>query len=608
MSLLKLLKKQEASQTIETLKQKKSISFYKYTILSFFWISFIIPMQSFAHGKHYSEKEIETALSVFEKAIMLSPELIDQTKTNSVTPFYKVNGHKVYLNDGFWNLTKAWLRIYIQDFKNYCPCDLDPELMIQTAKTHAPSSLFKQTTNKTKNTSQRISYQTSKLTAQYGKTAAVVKLSSEIAETILSVFMGLHGAHIFCNAIDLTIIPLARQFQKYIRVFSYGNKLSYSRLIFSLRMAWLSRQTRKSQNKIFFIINTALDFNEDNLEQVNQKGPKKHRLLWLNKLKHKTDPLFEKISNLGAEHYNLENKLEEERAVKSKIIRQQSKLIKQQEKLDHKISSYSKINRKSFFGNRFKRYLFLKSRKRQMTYMTGHHLSDKVAGKKTLWPLAVQENILEQVLNNKNQAHSLETEPDEIQKALVKEFLSKRQAHSKTLFNGEQQVVYSLLESIEQIFDIKKDTKARMMISLSIENVLAVLFGQYLQMSLTILEQRYSLSYKELIKLYWMFGRFTYSVYEFSDFLSSVSIIKNKDKIKFYKYETMEKLLAFLDYLYEIQMLLTNPQLTKEELFNKLQKRQQSLLSLSLLKDKKSTFSLIPFKKSKVTCKKLVEK
>ena len=51
------------------------ISFCKYPILSLFWIScFIIPAQSFSHGKHYSEKEIETALTVFEKAILLSME------------------------------------------------------------------------------------------------------------------------------------------------------------------------------------------------------------------------------------------------------------------------------------------------------------------------------------------------------------------------------------------------------------------------------------------------------------------------------------------------------------------------------------------------------
>ena len=611
---------------------------FKYPILSLFWISFsIIPALSFSHGKSYSEKEIETALTVFEKAISLSPEFIEQTNTSTVTPFYKVNGHKVYLTDGFWGLTRAWLKIYIQELEKHCPCDLDPELMIQTAKTHAPSNLLKQTTNKTKRTSQRISYQASRLTAQYGYTAAVVKFSSEVAETILSVFMGLHGAHFWCNAIDLTIIPLARQFQKYIRVFSYAKNFSYSRLIFSLRMAWLSRQARKSQNKVFFIIETALDFNEKNLEKINHHGPKEHRHLWLNKLKNKTDPLFEKISSLEEEYYNLDNKLEGTDSVdKNKIKKRQRKLIKQIEKLKTKINNFSEVNRKSFFGNRFKRYLFLRSRKGQTAYMTGHHLSDKITGKKILWPLALQENILEPVLTHKNQSSSLKTEPDEIQKALVKEFLSKRQTDTQSaetnqqtthsikkvadkfsskkqitsikFSEGEQKVVYSLLESIEQVFNTTEKTQTRIMITSSIENVLTVLFGQYLQISLSILEQKYSLSYKELMKLHWIFGRFFHSVYEFSDFLNSVSIVKNKDKIKFYKYEAMEKLLAFLDYLYEIQILLTHTQIEKEEMFDTLQTKHQNLMSLSLLKDKTTAFSLIPFKKAQVKCGKLVEK
>ena len=613
-------KKSENSNKINGLLKRLSLSL-------FCMICFMTPMLSFAHGSHPSEKEIETAIAVFEKAILLSPEFIEQTKTNSITPFYILNGHKVYLTDGFWNLTRAWLRIYIQDFEKHCPCDLDPELMIQTAKKHAPSGLFKQASNKTKNTGKKISYSTSKLTAQYGYTAATLKVSSEIAETILSVFMGMHGAHIWCNVIDAAIIPLARYFQKYIRVFSYGNKLSYSRLIFSLRMVWLSRQIRKSQKKAFFIIETALDFNKESLEQVNQKGPKKHRLLWLNKLKRKTDPLFEQISQLEQEYHSLENRTEETAISESKIALQQKKLTKKIEKLKAKINRLSQVNRKSFFGNRFKRYLLLRSRKGQTAYMSGQYLPDKIAGKKILWPLALQENILEPILNHKNQAPSLDIEPDEIQKGLVEEFFLKRQTSApysikepadhlkiqqkndpKAMSKESHHFVYSLLESIEQIFNTEKDKKIRMMNSLAIENNLAVLFGRYLQLSLSVLNQRYNLSYKELIRLYWLIGRFSHSVYEFSDFLSSVSIVKNKNKIKFYKYEAMEKLLAFLDYLYEVQTLLANKQLNKEEIFNTLRERQENLISLSLLRDKKTAFNFIPFKKAQARCNKLVEK
>ncbi|MDE0092331.1 MAG: hypothetical protein OXN83_03485 [Oligoflexia bacterium] len=581
--------------------------FYKYLILFLFWIScFIILIPAFSHGNHYSEKEIETALSVFEKVILLSPELIEKTTASSVTPFYKVNGHKIPLNDGFWNLTKAWLRIYIQEVENYCPCDLDPEIMIQTAKKHFPQSLPKQKINKSKASISSLSNLFTQSAAKYGYTFAVAQLAFETAEAIFFTFVGLPGAHAFCNIGNIAITFTNRIIQKYTRAFSNGQSLSASGLMFSLRMAWLSRQVRKSQSKVFFIIEEILSFDEERLEKVNKTGPKEHRLLWLNRLKQKTDPLIEKQieleSELETEYYNIENQLEE-----GEDVDKMEKLKKQMEKLQNKINNHSQVNKKSFFGNRFKRYLFLFSRKGQTAYMTGHHLSDKILGKKVLWPLAVQENIFEQVLGYKTQTHSLETEPDEIQKALVEEFLSKRQNETESLFKEEPKVVYSLLESIEQIFDTTKDTRHRLMITQSIENSLAVLFSLYFKTSLSILEKKYNLSYKELFKLNWVFGRFFHSVYEFSDFLSSVSITKNKDKIKFYKYESMEKLLAFLDYLYEVQLLLKNTQHETAELFDRLQMRNQHLLSLSLLQKKKTAFSLIPFKKGQAQCKKLVE-
>ncbi|MCZ0933504.1 MAG: hypothetical protein OXJ52_10205 [Oligoflexia bacterium] len=588
---------------------KLVISFCKYPILLSLWIScFIIPEPSFSHGNHYSEKEVETAMAVFEKAILLSPEFIEQTNTSSVIPFYKVNGHKIYLNSGFWNLTKAWLRIYIQELEKHCPCDLDPDLMIQTAKKHFPQSFPKQKINKSKASFRSLSHLFTQSAAKYGYTFAVAQLAFETAEAVFFTFVGLPGAHAFCNIGNIAITFTNRIIQKYTRAFSNGQSLSASGLMFSLRMAWLSRKIRKTQNKVFFIIESALEFNEENLEKVNQRGPKDHRFLWLNKLKNKTYPLFEEISRLEEEYYNLENQLKEMSVDKNKIEQRKKKLAKQIEKIKNKIYRLTQVNRKSFFGNRFKRYLLLKSRKGQTTYMTGHHLPDKLLGKKNLWPIAVQENILEQVLGLKARASSLETESDEIQKALVQEFLQKRHTSAEPLFNGEHQVAHSLLESIEQIFDTTKDTKIRLMTTQSIENALAVLFSLYFKTSVSVLEKKYNLSYKELLKLNWFFGRFFRSVYEFSDFLSSVSITKNKIKIKFYKYESMEKLLAFLDYFYEVHLLLKDKQVEKQELFDRLQARQQDIISLSLIKGKKTAFSLIPFKTGQAKCNKLVEK
>ena len=74
-----------------------------------FFISF--SFKSFTHETHHSEEEIETALRIFKKAILLSSDFSDRVQNHSVVPFYKINGYKVYLDKGFWDLTRAWIRV-----------------------------------------------------------------------------------------------------------------------------------------------------------------------------------------------------------------------------------------------------------------------------------------------------------------------------------------------------------------------------------------------------------------------------------------------------------------------------------------------------------------
>lgn len=585
----------------------KNLKCFIKTCFFVFFISF--SFKSFS-ASHFSERELETDLKIFEKAVLLSPDFLDKAKDNSVIPFYKIKGHKIYLDEGIWNLTRAWIRLYIEEIDKYCPCDLDPDLMIQEAKNYLPQGFFKQ---KIFNSGQRIgreiSHQGAHLTARYGYTAATLKLSAELAETILSFTVGGKGIHILCNTVDIMIFPLMRGIQKHIRVFSYGRGFGVSGLLSSAKMAWFSRQIKNSQKRVFFHIDQALSFREQELEKVNKEGPrslfhkKGHRLLWIKHLKRKTDPLFEKITELELQLQN-----------ENLSLKKQTSIVKKIEKLKRKIENVSKVNRRDFFGKRFKRYLLLRTRRSRVAYTSGHSLQDKMAGKNILWPLSLQENVIERVLETDSYSKSVNINPDEIQDGLIEEFLFKKEEmrdflKDETELNNRKRAIQFLLADIEQIFNVKIPKGERLMKAHVIEATLGTLFAHYLKVSTSILSQKYGMSFAETMKLHWIFGGFFNLVYEFSDFLSSVSITKN-EKIQFYKYESIEKFLAFFDYLYEIQILLKedNNSISKQAVFERLNSQKHNLKVISLLKEKKTAFSLLPFRKALPQCEKLVKR
>jgi len=324
--------------------------------------------------------------------MLLSPEFINHSKSHSIVPFYKIGDHKIYLDDGFWNLTRAWLKSYIEEIEKHCSCNLNPDLMIQEAKNYLPQGFFKK---KFLNWGLDISYSATHLAAKYGYVAAVLKLSAEVAETLIFIMTAGVGAHILCGAVDVIIFPLVRKAQRYVRVFSYGGQISAGRMLSSAKMVWFSRQIKKSKKRVFFHIEQALIFREQKLEKINREGPKSffhkegHRWLWIKELKRKTDPLFEQIREWELQLQNENLNLTEKNKVMKKIKRKQKK-----------IENISKMNRKDFFGMRFKRFLFLKSRKGRAAYMSANSLPDKAVSGNILWPLSLQENIIERALES----------------------------------------------------------------------------------------------------------------------------------------------------------------------------------------------------------------
>ncbi len=603
--------------------------FYKDNSYKLFFVGFVIFFSFSCWGHNafpHSEVEISASLNILEKAVLLSPELLHATKENSTIPFYKSGKHKIYLDSGFWNLTRAWLRLYIEEIEKHCRCDLDPDKMVQEVRNHWPQERYLQEEAEeylpqsffdqkvlapVRNMSQKwinkgvnVSNKGAHLSSEYGYTVAGLKASAEVAETILSFSLGGLGLHIACGVVDALIIVWARKFQKYMRVFSYSRKTSMSGIILSFKMAWFSHQIKKSRRRVFFHIDQALVFRENELEKVNAQGPKSlfhrsgHRRLWLERLKRKTDPLFEKIAEWEYRLTNENLSAKEHADIERKIKR-----------IRHKIEHIAQVNRKEFFGMRFKRYLLLRSRKGRINYTNGKGTTSKILGKDVLWPISLEENILERVLESSVVTPLKKIPPDEIREGLIEEFLS---LHTKEdgpeVFKEKTQAIQLFLQDIEIIFNTKTPTVERLMRARSIEMTLGALNAHYLKIASNIVPKKYNMSFSGMLRWHWIFGKFSREIHEFSDFLASIAITKNKTKIQFYKYESMEKLLAFFNYLSEFHLLLKNHSINKEEFFQALKLQEKHLRSIALLREKKRAFSLMPFTTGQAQCLKLVEK
>ena len=235
----------------------------------------------------------------------------------------------------------------------------------------------------------------------------------------------------------------------------------------------------------------------------------------------------------------------------------------------------------------------LRSSKGKPGYLKGQSFPDEAFSSNWLWMMAASENIVrrsffekikEQAPHGATQTlipyeaashHEAVQTPflpvlkeDEIRKGLAEEFSEKLQQRG-LISNGEEHTKYTerILGDIEKIFDpslasVKKD----ILISF-IKETLTEFFGKhYLDIAygqLEHIESSFPAAHDPLtkeensslstqIKLRRLLSRFTFHVYDYIDFLSTVALIKNEKVLFAYKYESMEVLLRLLEYLIEI--------------------------------------------------------
>ena len=292
----------------------------------------LFSFQSFSHGPGYSEKEIETALRIFEKTIMLSPEFFDRSEEDRLSlPYYKVNGYRIYLDEGFWDLTRIWLKLYTEELNKHCPCNLDPELLLKEAKNYVPENLLLKRGNQVGEKAVSLAVEWATL---HGYFAAVTILIWELA--IEPVIVG--PFHVLCNVASFAVAGLSRKTARTYRAFSYGMKLGGGgALLTPVKMAWLLHKLKKSRDRVFFHVEQALIFREEEARRQGKKNPYAHRLLWIEELKQKINPLLQDI-----------DQYEEQMQQEGLSARRQRSLQRKIRKAREEIERTTQVHRKIF--------------------------------------------------------------------------------------------------------------------------------------------------------------------------------------------------------------------------------------------------------------------
>ena len=573
----------------------------------------------------HNDNDMEMALKLFEKAYQLSPDLL--SRPPSVIPYYQYNRReRLPLTQASITLMREWVNIFAHEAEKHSEgCNIDRENVSQKAIDHESkqeainfiptNQLIQAGKNQATHVAEDLSHLAVHYTSKHGKAVAGLIGIVEAFETVASFLLGLKGIHLLCTPIQILIIPAGRTVQRYGRtLFGYGFNLSHSSLLLTRKMAWTTRKLNRRAKNTFFYIDQALEFNQKELERINAEGPrslrryKGHRLLWLERLKKKTDPLFERIT-----------RLEQELNQTFLPQRKKNKIQKQIQSTQNKIDRLTKINRKDFFGDRFKRYLFLSSRRGRSRYMDGSDLKafsfmNKILGGRNIsWPLApqfmIEETLETQETYKKdtllgNSSTPTYQQADDVISGLVDEFLTQSSNPDKT--DRSREAVHFFISDFHNLFNTSQTHASRVMSAKALEVLLTQFFAHYLKMAETQITND-SMSYRTQWKIYSRIGKIQNLALQFTDFLTAVAFSTNPNKVNFYKYESIEKFFAFLQYFDQIGQIISQ-NLSSEETLTQIEKAQKNVESLSLTRDKNSQIHWIPFKQRRGKCYEITKK
>lgn len=445
----------------------------------------------------------------------------------------RINGVRIELNSAFLELTRSWIRLYYRHLQDECDhCISDPEdvFMQKADDVMGPGFFQRQVGTPVRRAVDDIVVETAEIGSELGNVALVVKVTSEVAETVVSKAVGGGGAHVLCNLIDAALFFALKPLQSLSRIFMWTPRISgHSGLIGTplvgawsiVKNGWLVATLKRAERRVKFEVGP-VEINQEDWSRVDREGPKRRwyqigrdgkRAAWLKKLM----------------------------------------------KRHHRT-----VDRRDFFG---KRFFVVLSRKRFSGYMRGRTPMDEKLGssKVRLWFLSVQENIIRRGLNAKPLPDEVEelvhinnpvpappSEADELRQALVEQYANGA-AHKIAAYDG-------LLRDIEGVFDSTVSAKVRRHRAKILEAVLlGFVYSSYRDV-LAVKDPLYGDSWRALRERFmfrWDLGKLANYMMKWSDYLKAASLTRVDSELASGKYEAMEALLKMFAYMESAKILLS---------------------------------------------------
>ena len=548
---------------------------------------------AYAHNHHSPPKDTnwDHVESAYREFLALAPDLVESTEAPVSQPYIKSKGRYIHLNFAVWESVRVWLRVLEKEIQNHCTCEINEYELVEKAKDHIAEGFIHLKVKKPMiRTFEHIVESAYELSAIYGKSAFVIKVSMEIAETILSFSLGGKGVHVACTIIDVMLPFIFRKVQIYTHVFGNSSIIGQGRLLTMVRLFFLNRLAKRAEKKFSFLLNSTV-INHESLEDVNKDDTTEgKRRRWAHILSEKLSPILVQIRDI-------DSRLEEESLSKQ----QKRKLLKQRQKLLNNAMNVTQVLKKDFLG------------KGELNHLRGLSFQDTVLQKKWLWPLEIQESILEKsFVNDKNSTPIFEFKSsrasgkDEIRYGISEEFV-ERSKNSHTNKDRHIQSVETILKDIENVFNTSLNPIERYLHAFAIDTILSVFLKHYID----IIYKRISKSFKKDLSIWekshlrWKLARSIYYFIIYSDFLRTISINKSESKINIYKYEAMENFLLFFEYLNSLSEISLSKN-TYKEISEAIDKNLYRIQAFQIHREKRTVFSWIPFRMPVPWCQNLV--
>ncbi|MBX3020235.1 MAG: hypothetical protein KF799_01050 [Bdellovibrionales bacterium] len=534
-------------------------------MLKFFLLTvLLVHVPSWAHG-HGDEDAAKATVAHFARIVELEPSITAESSIS--VPYVKISGQRVYMNGPFWELVQGWVRLYYREMQHECDdcIDWSEERFTQAATDVAAKSFMElKVTGPALEGLEHISVGTADIGSQLGKTAAVAKITAEVAETVVSKFVGGGGVHLVCHVLDAIILFGTRHIQTATRAFTWAPAFDRSRLATAVKMGFVSQVIRRAQKKVSFVAGP-VRVDEEELAELDAEGPNR----WWGAVKAgKRATWLKKLAAAG------ENPL--------------------------------RLSRPEFLGGRMKRYLFLKGRRRgHATYMKGSGEMDGSLNHSMVWILEVQESMIQRAFEPDGEsprkalslADTSTPDYDEVRAGLAQEFAG----------DPEQAEFFDrLLRDVDVVFQPNIPSRIRYFHVAKLEALLAGFL--YSRFSAALSEQGdiHGSSFGGIIKqikLHWRAGRFGSYLLEWADFLKLASLQNDPERLLKHKYESMEALMRVLrSFKRSGEIAAADAHHQLKEFEDVMAAEYQGLRTFTPWKEKRTAYSWIPFRNRAPQC------